>query len=162
MAGPPDGYPDLGKRSAGFTLVEVVFATSIVAILASIAYPSYLQHIATSRRADAQGALLGLAAAMERHATTHNFKYTGAAGSQAAPADSGDPWVFAKTVPVSGGTATYNLKIAASAETSFTLEAIPTGAQAKDKCGTLTLTSAGLRGIKNAQADVKVDDCWRK
>lgn len=139
-------------------------AAGLVAILATMAYPSYTQHISTSRRADAQGALLGLAAAMERHATTHSFKYTGAAGSKGSPADSGDPWIVDKMVPAgaAAGKATYTLKIESSSETSFTLKAIPTGKQAGDKCGTLTLDSTGQRKIENAKTGVTTDDCWRK
>lgn len=151
----------LKGKAAGFTLVELIAAAGIVAILAVVAYPSYMRHIATARRSDAQGALLGLAAAMERHATTHGFSYTGAAGTKDAPADSGSPWIYAQTVPVSGGTVTYNLNIAASTDTSFILEAVPTGPQTGDRCGTLTLTSAGIRGIKNAQAGLAASDCWR-
>ena len=59
-------------NTKGFTLVELMIAVAIVGILASIAYPSYQDSVRKSRRADAKGALLGFANAMERHFTENN------------------------------------------------------------------------------------------
>ncbi|MCP4091353.1 MAG: prepilin-type N-terminal cleavage/methylation domain-containing protein, partial [Gammaproteobacteria bacterium] len=56
-------------KSRGFTLIELMIVVAIVGILAAIAYPSYQEQVRKSRRADANGALLGLANAMQRHAT---------------------------------------------------------------------------------------------
>jgi prepilin-type N-terminal cleavage/methylation domain-containing protein len=56
----------------GFTLIELMIVVAIIGILASIAYPSYQESILKSRRADAKGALLGFANAMERHFTETN------------------------------------------------------------------------------------------
>ena len=38
----------------GFTLIELMVAVAVVGILSAIAYPSYLQHVRKSRRADAK------------------------------------------------------------------------------------------------------------
>ncbi|MFI3186333.1 MAG: prepilin-type N-terminal cleavage/methylation domain-containing protein, partial [Methylococcaceae bacterium] len=57
------------QSQAGFTLIELMVTVAIVGILAAIAYPSYQDSVRKSRRADASGALLGLANAMERHFT---------------------------------------------------------------------------------------------
>ena len=56
-------------NTKGFTLIELMIAVAIVGILAGIAYPSYQDSVRKSRRADAQGALLGFANAMERYFT---------------------------------------------------------------------------------------------
>jgi len=61
----------------GFTLIELMITVAIVAILASIAYPSYQSHVVKSRRTTAKACLLELAQFMERYYTT-NMKYTGA------------------------------------------------------------------------------------
>ena len=64
-------------NTKGFTLIELMIAVAIVGILAGIAYPSYQDSVRKSRRADAKGALLGFANAMERYFTENN-SYLGA------------------------------------------------------------------------------------
>jgi type IV pilus assembly protein PilE len=47
-----------GMRSEGFSLIELMIAVAIMAILAAIAYPSYQDHLRKGRRAAAQAFLL--------------------------------------------------------------------------------------------------------
>ncbi|MCQ8105215.1 type IV pilin protein [Methylomonas sp. SURF-2] len=139
------------KSSKGFTLIELMITVAVIGILAGIAYPSYQDSVMKSRRRDAQGALVGLANAMERHFTETN--------SYAGSADANDrPTIFAIQSPVDGGTAAYELFITSVTATTFTLEASPTGAQANDRCGNLTLTNTGARGFDGANGNT--EDCW--
>jgi len=133
-------------RYSGFTLVEVMIALAIVAILASIAYPSYQEQVRKSRRGHCPGELQLLANAMER-----SFTLTGT-----YPA--GLPAGFSATCPMDGGTPVYNF--AAVGGATFTVSAAPTGQQAGDKCGTLTLTNLGVRGITGASGGLTPQDCW--
>ena len=40
------------KIAAGFTLVELLIVVAVVAILASVGYPSYQNHIDKTRKSD--------------------------------------------------------------------------------------------------------------
>jgi len=55
-----------GSRSRGFTLIELVLALMVVAILVRIAFPSYQAYIVRSSRQAAQSELVALANAQER------------------------------------------------------------------------------------------------
>ena len=145
-------------KSKGFTLIELIIVVAIIAILAAIAYPSYQESVRKSRRADARAVVLEAAQFMERF-YTENFCYSnrrtptgcnGAAVALPAPltvSPSGSP----------AGTQYYNVTLV-SAQNTFTLSAAPTGAQSSDKCGTLTLTNAGVKGQTTGKT---VDECWR-
>ena len=139
------------RKTQGFTLIELMIVVAIIGILAAIAYPSYQEQVRASRRGDCAGALAGLANAMERYFTTSNT-YVGAAVGAAG--------IYSNQCPVDGGDATYNLQIAAQTASTYTIQAVPTGAQADDKCGTLTLTNTGVKGISGADAGLTWQDCW--
>lgn len=147
------------KKQSGFTLIELMIVVAIVAILAGIAWPSYQNQVRTSNRSDAQGALLGLAQAMERHFTQNGTYAEAATGG----GDTGAPAIFPTESPLDGGNKTYNLRITAADATSYTLEAQPKGRQAGD--GNLQLTSSGQkawdRDNDGAFADPG-DMCWSK
>jgi type IV pilus assembly protein PilE len=51
----------------GFTLIELMIAVAIVAILAMVAVPSYSAYIMRGHLADATSGLAGVRAQMERH-----------------------------------------------------------------------------------------------
>ena len=131
-------------------MIELVTVVTIVGILAAIAYPNYEESVRKSRRADAKGALLGLANAMERHFTENNT-YLGAAGG----GNTGPPAIFPTQAPLDGTTKHYNLSITAATQTTYTLAAAPIsgGPQANDKCGTLTVSQTGAKGAATT-------DCW--
>lgn len=143
------------KKQHGFNLVELMIVVAIVGIIAAIAYPSYQEQMRKTRRADCSGALASFASTMERYYTVNNT-YAGAGAGTPPTA----PTIFPTTCPVDGGTATYNLTIEAANDSRFEVRAAPTGVQANDKCGTLTLTNTGLKGISGASTGMTPEKCW--
>lgn len=146
----------------GFTLIEVMITVAIIGILASIAIPSYQDSVMKSRRADVKAVLLGLANAMERHFTeTNNYCDVGGgtgsavSGCGGAALDTGTPTVN-YTIPAAT-TTFYTVTISAATPSSYTLQAVPTGAQAGDRCGTLTLDHTG---VKTVSTSVTLSECW--
>ncbi len=145
------------KKLKGFSLIELMVVVAIVGMLAAIAYPSFTEEVKKSRRADAQGALLGLANAMERH-YTETGAYTGAG---TVGGNTGAPTIFSTKSPVDGTVKYYDLTIKAVTGTTYELWAEKSGAQESDICGDLTLTNSGLRGIDSPDTGVTVADCWK-
>ena len=62
------------SKAKGFTLIELMIVVAVIAILASIAYPSYQDSVRKTRRADAKEVLLEGAQWMERF-FTENYRY---------------------------------------------------------------------------------------
>ncbi len=144
------------KQQHGFTLLELMIVVAIVGIIAAIAYPSYQRQLQDTRRADCSGALVGLGNAMERFYSV-NGSYLGAA---AGGANTGAPAVFSTSCPIDGNTATYNITIQAATTSTYTLNAAPTGVQTDDKCGTLSYSNTGVKGVVGADAGVTWQGCW--
>ncbi len=146
----------LAPVQSGFTLVELMIVVVIIGVLAAIAYPAYTENVRKARRADAQAALVGLAAAMERHMVNNGGSYF---GSTAANAQNVAPTIYPGQVPTEGGRATYNLRITTVTATDYSLSAIPVNAQLQDACGTLTLNANGQQGRSGS---APMEDCWRR
>jgi type IV pilus assembly protein PilE len=58
-------------RTLGFTLIELMVSVAIVGILAAIAYPSYMNSVRKSNRADAKAELNDIAQRLQRCYTTY-------------------------------------------------------------------------------------------
>ncbi len=139
-------------KQAAFTLIELLIVVAIVGILAGIAYPSYQNSLKKSRRADAQGALIGFANVMERFFTENNtYCDTGTSGGAntcgaSGTDDTGTPpaTLYQSTTP-SSGTAYYNLTINAVGASTYTLQATPVSGGPQDGDGNLQITNTGIR-----------------
>ncbi|MGG2395978.1 type IV pilin protein [Pseudomonas sp. SH1-B] len=152
MLGKLTGSSSLGRRTSGFTLIEVMIVVAIIGIIAAIAYPSYQEHVRKTKRADAQAALMELSQFMERFYTA-NGRYL--------KSDDSAPDLPFGEAPKDGGNKSYDLAFAENTPTanSYILEATPKGSMASDSCGTLTLSNTGAKG----QADgATLADCWRR
>jgi len=129
------------RPERGFTLIELMIAIVIVAIIVAIAFPSYSDYVQRSRRSDGTSALSRATMVMES-CRSDLASYTGCAGRVAATSDEGF----------------YNLTVAVTSS-SYTLTATALGVQAQDaRCKTLTLDSQGTKGYTGSAPDVAT--CW--
>lgn len=144
--------PIIKARQSGFTLIELMVVVAVIAILGAIAYPSYQAHINKSRRADAQVGLVELAQFMERHYTS-NGGYLSNGNAGVAPA-----LPFTST-PKGSANSFYTLSLDEGVLTAqaYVLQAVPMNAMTGDKCGTLTLSSTGVKG---QAAGLSLRECW--
>ncbi len=133
------------KKNQGFTLIEVMIAVVIIAVLAAIAYPSYTNHVVKTRRAAAAACLLENQQLLERYFTT-NLTYVDAEVVQCA----------------NGLDAHYQIGFDGDPETrSYTIQAVPQGQQASrdTACKTLSLTNVGARAVSGTAAS-NPGQCW--
>lgn len=144
------------KKTMGFTLIELMIAVAVAGILAAIAYPSYLNQVQKSRRADAMGELQQAAADMERHFTV-NGNYDNATAGTTIP----------NRLPRTG-TQYYNVSLtllpaAGTPKTGFTIEATPIGSQVKDGKFLIRHTGAKQWDADNdGSYNSPKDDDWAK
>lgn len=126
--------PSTRPAERGFTLIELMITASIIAILAGIAFPSYLQHAVKTRRTVAKGCLMEQAQAMERYHTTR-MSYANAP--------------LANTSCVADLAKSYTFRFAAGQPTAETYEivAVARGAQASgdSDCTRLSMTETGVK-----------------
>lgn len=137
-------------RIRGVTLIELMVALAVVAILVAIAYPSYQQHVQRSRRAMAAACLQEIALQMERRYTT-SMKYNSATG-----------------LPATGCIAElanfYTFAFSSNEPTAstFRVAAAPTAAQNDATCGTLSLNHQGVKAALGTDTSASlVANCWR-
>ena len=126
------------RHIGGFTLIELMIAVAILAIVAAIALPLYNQYSQRTYRAEAQADLMNCAQGLERFAAM-NFNYTGADAAFAA-GDLCDP------LSVRQGRYAIDLEVPEDDANRFQLTATPEdpGPMADD--GILTYDDAGNRG----------------
>lgn len=131
---------------AGFTLIELMIVVAVVGILATIVYPSYQDYVRRANRSAAQQTMLDVSAKQEQYLTDRRSYAADLASLQVSvPADV---------------TTHYTVTIAnvVASPPSYNVVATPTSAmQLLDACGTLTLSSAGVKSVSGTRSSA---DCW--
>ncbi|WP_376790627.1 type IV pilin protein [Cupriavidus sp. Agwp_2] len=137
--------PGRGACARGFTLVELMIAVAIIAILAAVAIPNYSRHVVRSHRAAIESFMLEVSGAQERF-LVDNRAYAANLGA------------LGMSVPSAQSTR-YDVTVTPTAALppGYSIVATPKGSQlsADTGCGTLTLTSAGAKSASGGGTD-----CW--
>lgn len=154
------------RRSAGFTLLELMIVVVIIAILAAIALPAYSKYVQRTRRSDGQSWLLNAQQAEEkffyrcnRYGSMQEIYGTVALNCATAPAagtaiESPQKYYTVSITSISATTV---------ANPTYALKATPENAQVNDPCGSLTLDSTGAKnalGDPSFSSDGDPMRCW--
>lgn len=141
-------------RAAGFTLIELMIAVVVVAILLGIAVPSYRAQVQESRRTDAKTALLDLASREQRYFSVNNTFTTSAQDLGYGGAGA--------SFPMNVGGGYYSVSVTAPAGASpptFSITATPVAgtSQASDtQCGGFTVDNTGKQSVSGSSTT-----CWQ-
>ncbi|GAB3305922.1 type IV pilin protein [Luteimonas notoginsengisoli] len=139
-----DGRRSGGRQPmAGFSLIEVMVVVAIIAILASIALPSYNEHVRKTRRAAGGACAVAASQQLERYYTVQ-LTYDGApAGNVLDNVCDPDTLKYY----------TIGRIINAANPRVYSVTATPAGKQQGDSCGTLSINQAGVKSPAT-------DGCW--
>jgi type IV pilus assembly protein PilE len=134
-------------REGGVSLIELMVVVTLVAILASIAVPSYRRYVMRSQRTDATASLLRLQAAQEKYYLQNNA-YA--------------PDVTTLLIPATSDQGLYGISIAPGAgNQSYTATAAPVTGKSQQSdtyCKSFTLTDTGVRAVTGTDSQAT---CWR-
>lgn len=149
-----DRYVCLLRKQVGFTLVELMIVVAIVGILSAVAYPSFMNQIKKSRRADAFAATSMVQQAQERW-RSNNINYAG--NTELTALATASPPGMGLSATSSEGY--YSLALSGNSASDYVLTAtaINGKTQASDSgCTVLTVT------VTNGNAANSPQICWAK
>ncbi len=130
-----------------------MIVVAIIGILAALAFPSYQEQIAKSRRAEASAVLLESSQYMRRfYSANETFTTTLPSGLSQSPRDNTVSPLYSVTAVVSANT------------TSFTITAtvVSGRSMAADRCGNFYLNSTGGKFNATGTNDPgTIAGCWR-
>jgi len=142
------------RTNAGFTVIELVVAITIVCLLVAVALASFQDHMTRKARSQARSALVEVAEGLRLQFTrTGSYQVASLPITQTPREGEAAFRISLATAPVTASDP--KIVFAASSAQGFTLQATPTGG---DECGTLLLDHAGRVGVTSPNA--KIADCW--
>jgi type IV pilus assembly protein PilE len=159
---PTPGSPAPTCKMQGFSLIELVIAMVIGAILVSIAIPSYTQYVLRAHRTEAKTALLDLASMQERYFSTQNVYSTvttdlGYGGAWPITVGNG---YYQVQVPVVVPAVAPTALSPGGTPSTYSITAVPIGTQVNDAaCASFTITSAGTKTATGTDPTPNVT-CW--
>jgi type IV pilus assembly protein PilE len=103
MARPTPRFAQL--RRSGFTLIEMMIAVAIIAIIAAVAFPSYQASVRKGRRADALAAMSKIQQAQERWRGNSSNYNTIVGGSSTTGLGVAEPELYSLSITAPDSTA---------------------------------------------------------
>lgn len=154
------------RRTAGFTLVEMLIVVALVGILGAVAVPSYRDHVTRGFRSEARSTLVAAGLWMERNQAA-TFRYN--ADPSGATINTATLTALGWGQTPTSGTARYAIAFASGpTANAYVITATPQGGQvaADAACGgPLAIDHIGQRGVWSG-GSLKVDEaseaCWRR
>ncbi|MGC9163980.1 MAG: type IV pilin protein, partial [Thiomonas sp.] len=135
---------------------------AVIAVVAAIGYPSYVNSVVKTKRAAAAACVAQYAAAMERYYTV-NLRYDQDPGGNknglvSDPPDS-SPAILLECADEQHAGADYDFRVVADNRDTFTVTATPKNAQlSRDTaCGILSINELGTKSATGTDGAAK---CW--
>jgi type IV pilus assembly protein PilE len=153
--------PATSVRHAGFSLIELMVTVVVVAILASIAIPTYTAQVRKSRRTEARSAILDLAGREERVLSVNN-------SYSAVPTDVGYTGSTWPTAGISVGSGYYTVVVTVpdpnftGTGPSYVIAATATGGQSADtSCASFSVNQIGQQSSLDSSNASSTSTCWK-
>jgi type IV pilus assembly protein PilE len=157
------------RRAAGFTLIELMIAVAIVAIISAIAIPAFTDAVRKSRRSDAFAALSAVQQAQERW-RSNNASYAPLANT----AESGNP-PNGLGLSTTSPSAYYGISLSGVGATGYTATALAdsTKSQGSDAgCQVMAVRMTGgnlvygsaatVSGLNFGASNPDAQRCWAR
>ena len=151
------GMKRIMKPTKGFTLIEIMIAVAIIAIISGFAYPSYVKHVQRAKRVDAQTAVLEAAQRQEAYYIRNNSYAKDLTQLEFNSISSEGLYNLTMSVTPTGCTGNHTTVC-----TGFAMTASPvtTKPQAQDsECQSLTVNQLGTKSAKDANNSASTK-CW--
>ena len=146
------------KPTQGFTLIEIMIAVAIIAIISGFAYPSYVKHVQRAKRVDAQTAVLEAAQRQEAYYIRNNSYAKDLTQLEYNATSSEGLYNLAMSAAPNGCTGNRTPPVC----TGFEMTATPvtTKPQAQDsECQSFTVNQLGTKSAKDANNNATTK-CW--
>ena len=144
-------------KQRGVTLIELMIVIVILAVIASFAYPSYMNYVVDTKRTAATSILLQVADRqqqffMDNKRFANDLTNLGFANNPLVIADDGRTMANA-----ADSASTYSVALTNVTATTYTITAAPLNSQAArdTECGSLTLNQTLTKGSDGGS------DCWK-